>query len=83
MELENGIWMVVYWWWSAEIGEEDKERVEDGCCDHHDYLHEKVEFRRISLTGFHSRTSGSYYQSISKQTTRYPYEASHGHKIEI
>ncbi|GJY37716.1 hypothetical protein Tco_0424080 [Tanacetum coccineum] len=30
MELENGIWMVVYWWWLAEIGEEEKERVEDG-----------------------------------------------------
>ncbi|GKD18626.1 hypothetical protein Tco_1207784, partial [Tanacetum coccineum] len=41
-----------------------------------------VEFRRISLTGFRSCTSRSYYRSVSKQTTRYPCEASHGHKIE-
>ncbi|GJS25664.1 retrovirus-related pol polyprotein from transposon TNT 1-94 [Tanacetum coccineum] len=27
-------------------------------------------------------TSRSHYQSVSKQTTRYPCEASHGHKIE-
>ncbi|GJU13947.1 hypothetical protein Tco_1136343 [Tanacetum coccineum] len=45
-------------------------------------LHEWVEFRRISLTGFRSCTSRSHYQSVSKQTTRYPCEASHGHKIE-
>ncbi|GKC08779.1 hypothetical protein Tco_1000389 [Tanacetum coccineum] len=43
---------------------------------------ERVEFQRISLTGFHSCTSRSHYRSISKQTTRYPCEASHGHKIE-
>ncbi|GJV76905.1 integrase, catalytic region, zinc finger, CCHC-type containing protein [Tanacetum coccineum] len=42
----------------------------------------KVEFQRISLTGFRSCTSRSYYQSVSKQTTRYPCEASYGHKIE-
>ncbi|GJV85888.1 retrovirus-related pol polyprotein from transposon TNT 1-94 [Tanacetum coccineum] len=41
-----------------------------------------VEFRRISLTGFHSCTSRSHYRSVTKQTTRYPCEASHGHKIE-
>ncbi|GJY43213.1 hypothetical protein Tco_0431426 [Tanacetum coccineum] len=41
-----------------------------------------VEFRRISLTGFRSCTSRSHYQSVSKQTTRYPCEASYGHKIE-
>ncbi|GJX44085.1 hypothetical protein Tco_0260761 [Tanacetum coccineum] len=40
------------------------------CCDHRDYLHERVEFRRISLTGFRSCTSRSYYWSLSKQTTR-------------
>ncbi|GJV21492.1 hypothetical protein Tco_1370512 [Tanacetum coccineum] len=51
-------------------------------CDHRDYLHERVEFQRISLTGFHSCTSRSHYRSVSKQTTRYPCEASHGHKIE-
>ncbi|GJU48960.1 pol polyprotein [Tanacetum coccineum] len=31
----------------------------------------EVEFRRISLTGFHSCTSRSQYRSVSKQTTRY------------
>ncbi|GJS27132.1 retrovirus-related pol polyprotein from transposon TNT 1-94 [Tanacetum coccineum] len=41
-----------------------------------------VEFQRISLTGFRSCTSHSHYRSVSKQTTRYPCEASHGHKIE-
>ncbi|GJW80989.1 hypothetical protein Tco_0144964 [Tanacetum coccineum] len=30
----------------------------------------EVEFLRISLTGFHSCTSRSHYQSVSKQTTR-------------
>ncbi|GKA16278.1 hypothetical protein Tco_0696025 [Tanacetum coccineum] len=30
-----------------------------------------VEFRRISLTGFHSCTSRSHYRSVSKQTTRH------------
>ncbi|GKC42499.1 putative nucleotidyltransferase, ribonuclease H, partial [Tanacetum coccineum] len=30
----------------------------------------QVEFRRISLTGFHSCTSRSHYRSVSKQTTR-------------
>ncbi|GKA71746.1 zinc finger, CCHC-type containing protein [Tanacetum coccineum] len=39
-------------------------------CDHRDYLHERVEFRRISLTGFRSCTSRSLYHSVSKQTTR-------------
>ncbi|GJY03447.1 zinc finger, CCHC-type containing protein [Tanacetum coccineum] len=39
-------------------------------CDHRDYLHERVEFRRISLTGFRSCTSHSLYHSVSKQTTR-------------
>ncbi|GJR91410.1 hypothetical protein Tco_0215421 [Tanacetum coccineum] len=43
----------------------------------------KVEFKRISLTGFHSCTSRSRYQSVSKQTTRYPCEASHGHRINL
>ncbi|GJV92265.1 retrovirus-related pol polyprotein from transposon TNT 1-94 [Tanacetum coccineum] len=33
-------------------------------------LNQYVEFRRISLTGFRSCTSRSYYRSISKQTTR-------------
>ncbi|GJR60593.1 hypothetical protein Tco_1502755, partial [Tanacetum coccineum] len=42
-----------------------------------------VEFKRISLTGFRSCTSRSCYRSVSKQTTRYPCEAAHGHKIEI
>ncbi|GJT01713.1 hypothetical protein Tco_0822882 [Tanacetum coccineum] len=42
----------------------------------------EVEFRRISLTGFRSCTSRSHYRSVSKQTTRYPCEASHGHKIK-
>ncbi|GJW31866.1 hypothetical protein Tco_0051898 [Tanacetum coccineum] len=41
-----------------------------------------VELRRISLTGFRSCTSRSHYRSVSKQITRYPCEASHGHKIE-
>ncbi|GJY19077.1 hypothetical protein Tco_0390568 [Tanacetum coccineum] len=50
--------------------------------DHRDYLHERVEFQRISLIGFCSCTSRSHYRSVSKQTTRYPFEASHGHKIE-
>ncbi|GKE87858.1 hypothetical protein Tco_1565333, partial [Tanacetum coccineum] len=56
--------------------------------DHRDYLHERVsdnqqvEFRRISLTEFRSCTSRSHYWSVSKQTTRYPCEASHGNKIE-
>ncbi|GJX74983.1 ribonuclease H-like domain-containing protein [Tanacetum coccineum] len=45
-------------------------------------LHEWVEFQGISLTEFRSCTSRSHYRSISKQTTRYPCEASHGHKIE-
>ncbi|GJT69464.1 hypothetical protein Tco_1028750 [Tanacetum coccineum] len=54
----------------------------DDSCDHRVYLHERVEFQRISLTGFRSCTSRSYYRSVSKQTTRYPCEASHGHKIE-
>ncbi|GJS62725.1 hypothetical protein Tco_0657509 [Tanacetum coccineum] len=31
----------------------------------------KVEFKRISLTGFRSCTSRSRYRSISKQTTRH------------
>ncbi|GJZ22349.1 zinc finger, PHD-type containing protein [Tanacetum coccineum] len=35
-------------------------------------LHEWVEFRRISLTGFRSCTSRSHYRSVSKQTTRIP-----------
>ncbi|GKB17544.1 zinc knuckle CX2CX4HX4C containing protein [Tanacetum coccineum] len=37
----------------------------------------KVEFKRISLTGFRSCTSCSHYRSISKQTTRfigYPFD---------
>nr|GEW20233.1 BTB/POZ and TAZ domain-containing protein 4-like [Tanacetum cinerariifolium] len=34
-------------------------------------LHEWVEFRRISLTGFRNCTSHSHYRSVSKQTTRY------------
>ncbi|GJZ47372.1 hypothetical protein Tco_0601204 [Tanacetum coccineum] len=29
-----------------------------------------LEFKRISLTGFHSCTSRSRYRSVSKQTTR-------------
>ncbi|GJT12378.1 retrovirus-related pol polyprotein from transposon TNT 1-94 [Tanacetum coccineum] len=48
----------------------------------HEYKMGMVEFRRISLTWFRSCTSRSHYRSISKQTTRYPCEASHGHKIE-
>ncbi|GJT29596.1 hypothetical protein Tco_0909871 [Tanacetum coccineum] len=41
-----------------------------------------LEFLRISLTGFRSCTSRSHYRSVSKKTTQYPCEASHGHKIE-
>ncbi|GJR47571.1 hypothetical protein Tco_1315674 [Tanacetum coccineum] len=33
-------------------------------------IKEKVELKRISLTGFRNCTSRSYYRSVSKQTTR-------------
>ncbi|GJZ41922.1 hypothetical protein Tco_0588808, partial [Tanacetum coccineum] len=50
--------------------------------DYQDYLDDRVEFQRISLTWFRSCTSRSHYRSVSKQTTRYPCKDSHGHKIE-
>ncbi|GJS30351.1 uncharacterized protein Tco_0490971 [Tanacetum coccineum] len=33
-------------------------------------VYDQVEFKRISLTGFHNCTSRSRYRSVSKQTTR-------------
>ncbi|GJS58829.1 hypothetical protein Tco_0653613 [Tanacetum coccineum] len=54
------------------------------CKFFHDLVSSKwhVEFKRISLIGFRSCTSRSHYQSVSKQTTRYPCDASHGYKTE-
>ncbi|GJU63113.1 hypothetical protein Tco_1244948 [Tanacetum coccineum] len=40
-------------------------------CYHRENLQVSVEFKRISLTGFHNCTSRSRYQSVSKQTTSY------------
>ncbi|GJY32525.1 hypothetical protein Tco_0416994 [Tanacetum coccineum] len=38
-------------------------------------INHKVEFKRISLTGFRSCTSRSRYRSVSKQTTRFHIES--------
>ncbi|GJZ79994.1 hypothetical protein Tco_0644831 [Tanacetum coccineum] len=53
-----------------------------GCCANilwmksqltdYDIIYKKVEFKRISLTGFRSCASRSRYRSVSKQTTRAP-----------
>ncbi|GJZ25730.1 hypothetical protein Tco_0569983 [Tanacetum coccineum] len=51
----------------AEILKREK-GLEADSVEHHDV--KKVEFLRISLTEFHSCTSRSHYQSVSKQTTR-------------
>nr|GEU41776.1 UBN2 domain-containing protein [Tanacetum cinerariifolium] len=51
-----------------------KGKVVGGGNINHDFIRitnvEHVEFQRISLTGFYSCTSRSYYRSVSKQTIR-------------
>ncbi|GKC44298.1 zf-CCHC domain-containing protein [Tanacetum coccineum] len=54
--------------WS-DSGEENDENIQDETCLVAQAPNE-VEFKRISLIGFHSCTSRSRYRSISKQTTR-------------
>ncbi|GJW38337.1 hypothetical protein Tco_0064182 [Tanacetum coccineum] len=44
------------------------------CHPGNSYARRQVEFRRISLTGFYSRTSRSHYRSVSKQTTWSPFD---------